>query len=546
MKSLEDRIAYLEARLRAHGIPDTEELPADLSPLAGNDLRAASIPPNESESPSQDLVGHIALESLREDSFATSVVNRSGLSLLNSLLTHPVAELLRSAGASEHHTLLHELPYEIRAGMPPKDAARRLIDTFFEHCDFFSPIISSKEDFFASVEPLYSASDPDQTMINAKFRALIVFGTAVLLLNRSDPSVPISRSEGYFAAAVQVLSHHSDSICTGDLEHLTSLLLIIQHSCFCSNLTAAWHFLGLATRLAVELNLHNEKLVSRLDPEAANMRRWLFWTTYVFERNLCVIIGRPFSIPDEAIETPLPDASPDDPRRLLAIHFIRVRRLESELYITLHQKPPSNGAVLDPSAWINDMRRRLLEWHESVPPYASQFASSHIFTGYLHNAMVLLHYPSPFLPTASNEDLYKLAEHAMGSIECYRQTFRAGELRFYWRTVHNLFRSGVAVVYCSHVAKVQQLGLSLGDMTGAMNSCSSILYGMVERYPPGKAYRDIFENLVNSVAGQGSGSPGTYDHDQFAIFDHIFAGFGDTDLALGAIDTISWGFGGSS
>lgn len=546
MKSLEDRITYLETRLMAHGIQDTETLSVDVSPLAGNNLRTASTPPHEPEGPSQDLVGHIALESLQTDSFATSLINRNGLSLLNSLLTHPIAKLARGAGTSEHHTLLHELPYETRAGMPPKGAARRLIDTYFEHCDFFSPIISSKEDFFATIEPLYSTSDPGRPLINAKFRALIVFGTAILLLNRSDPSVPISRSEGYFVAAVQVFARHSNSICTGDLEHLINLLLIIQHSCFCSNLTAAWHFLGLATRLAIELNLHNEKLVmSRLNLDAANIRRWLFWATYVFERNLCVIIGRPFSIPDEAIETQLPDAPADEPRRLLAIHLIKVRRLESEMHTTLHQKRPLNGALLDPTVWKNDMRRRLFEWHASVPPCASQFAPTDLFPGYLHNAMVLLHYPSPLLPKTSNGDLFTLAEHARSSIECYRRTFRSGELRFYWRTVHNLFRSGVAAVYCSHVAEVQQLGSSLGDLTGALNSCSSILWGMVERYPPGKAYRDIFENLVSSVARQDCGTLGAYGHDHLSMLDHISAGLEDTDLPLPAIDTISWGFGNS-
>ena len=212
MKSLEDRIAYLETLLMAHGIQDTETLSIDVSPLAGNNRGTASTPPREPEGLSQDLVGHIAFESLRTDSFATSLINRNGLSLLNSLPAHPIAKLARGAGTSVHHTLLHELPYEAPAGMPPKDAARRLIDTYFEHCDFFSLIISSKEDFFATLEPLYSTSDPSRSLIKAKFRALIVFGTAVLLLNRSDPSVPISLSEGYFAAAVQVVSHHSNSL----------------------------------------------------------------------------------------------------------------------------------------------------------------------------------------------------------------------------------------------------------------------------------------------------------------------------------------------
>ena len=568
MKSLEDRVAYLETQLMAHGIQDIGTTRTGLSTPDRIDFAVTAAPLQEShaqQSPlSQDLVEQIAHGSLQRNLFAESVTNRDGVSLLSSLLADPIARTLRSDSVSDHHVLLHELPFEPRASMPPKNAAAKLIDTYFEHCDFFSPIMASKNDFFDTLQPLYNdgALTGDKHAVNAKFRAFIVFGTAVLLLNRSDSSVPISRAEGYFAVAMRVLSQESHLICTGDLDHLTNLLLIIQHCCFSANLTAAWHILGLAARLAVELSLHNERGIasSRLTAEELDIRRWLFWSTYVFERNLCVIIGRPFSIPDEAIQTPLPAAAENEARRNLALHLIKCRQLESEMYTTMNYKRPSNGALLDATAWRNNMHHRLVQWHSSVPVVADteltgQFTHPEIFGGFFANAMVLLYYPSSLIPTSSPEDLRTLAEYAGNSIEAYKHTFRSGRLRFYWRTVHNLFRSGMAVVYCIRAAAEMQLHLELGhgDLKAMLHSCSSILWGMVERYPAGKAYRDIFEAVVSSVINEGEAQPSSMTSDrpfifnqgeaeQRSTFDPMSIDFEGIDLPLSAIDTLSWGF----
>lgn len=519
---------------------------------------ATATPTTDREGQSVDLTGQIALECLGSDTFNTRLGDASGLSLLNSLLADPLARVLHAQGHSDQHDLLHELPYETRASLPSFEASRRLTDTYFEHCDFFSPILSSRDDFFHTIQPLYDSPMPQDNTPKAKFRAFMVFGTSVLLLNRSNPSVPVSKSEGYFAAAITIMSQKPREICTGDLDHLVNILLIIQHCCFISNLTAAWHFIGLATRLAVELHLHDERNnPEETHPSLMDTRRWLFWATYMFERNLCVIIGRPFSIPDSAIETALPAVDTSDPRRVMALHLIKFRRLESEIHVTLFQDRPLNGYVLDKKTWRDDMRCRLKEWHATVPTldYTSQLAPADMFSGLFFNAMVLLYYPSNLFPFTSDDELRHLAEYAISSIDCYKDAFTTGRLRFYWRTVHNLFRSGIAIAYCACVRTLQPQfdAVGLDELSTWMNSCSSILWGMVERYPAGKSYRDIFEKVVNAVrmpqshlAGESLANPMVMHIDEsMGIFDQISDSFSDTDLPVPAMNALSWGFGGS-
>ncbi|KAH6687190.1 fungal-specific transcription factor domain-containing protein [Plectosphaerella plurivora] len=495
----------------------------------------------------RDPVDQVALHSLENNTFSNSIVSPDGQSLLRSLLAEPIRSVSQSTRRADHRSLLDELPYEARAGFPGPDAATRLIDAYFEHCEFFSPVIPSKADFLSAVTPLFTESrrSVDATVTLARFRAYIVFAVAVLLLNRTDSSFPVSRAEGYFAVAVQILAQNSAIICTGDLEHLCNLLLIVQYSCFASNLAAAWQFLGLASRLAVELSLHDERITTgNLSPNLLGQRRWLFWALYTSDRNLCVIIGRPFSIPDEAIQTALPDLPDGNPDRALALHLIKHRLFESEIYTTLHQKMPSNGAALDIFSWREGMRQRLLEWVHAAPvssvEKSTQLAPLTIFEGILNINLVMLYYPSPSFPNPSEHDMLILARSAAECIRAYKTTFRDGQLRFFWRTTHNLFRSGVAMAYCVHIQSTHSYaGLNQADMIASVNMCVSILWAMVERYPAGRVYRDAFEVLANSVLKSAETSAG----DMLPSLGQDSAAFADIDLPQTAVDTLYWGFG---
>ncbi|GKT58174.1 transcription factor [Colletotrichum tofieldiae] len=415
----------------------------------------------------------------------------------------------------------------------------------------------SKEDFLAAAALVYgegpsgqniNLSDPTITL--ASFRAYTVYATAVLLLNRTDPAFPVSRAEGYFATATRLLAQNPAVICTGDLHHLCNLLLVAQYSCFASNLSGAWHFLGLASRLTIELSLHDERPVAaKLNQGQLNQRRWLFWALYTMERNLCVIVGRPFSIPDEVIYTPLPDLPEDDGSRALALHLIKHRRLESEIHVTLNQRPPQNGTAVDLFSWRDGMRRRLIEWLDCAPTPttpSTQLAPSGIFESILHNHMVLLYYPSESFPNPSENETLILAQSAAECVSNYRRTFRDRQLRFFWRTTHNLFRSGVAMAYCVHLqATHHYLDLNQADMIESVNTCMSILWAMVERYPSGSVYRDAFESLVNSVlrSADGGGNLGQTQRQEPSAVAYDPSMFADMALPQESIDALYWGFG---
>jgi hypothetical protein len=400
------------------------------------------------------------------------------------------------------------LPQEAAIRLPSEDVSYRLIETYFEHCDFFSPIF-----YKASVlRSLDDASDVSKTQ--ERYKIFMILAVAVQLLSRTDSSVPASRADAFFSTASDILLTHTTELLTGDLSHLEVLLVMIQFMSFSSQPAGTWHTIGLATRLSIDLGLHDEPSSLQLDNHSLDRRRRLFWATYTFERNLCAVLGRPVSIPDEAISAPLPSCvegciteqgvSPSSrPSRLaLAVHLIKFRRLESEIMQVLHQSPPLFSKTFDHCSWRDDMRKRLYEWRATLPPHQtkSQLAPLEIFDGCLHNSLLQLYSPSRHLPRLASDDCLFLASCAQRSIEAYRSSFRDGKLRFYWRTIHNLFRSGVALIHCLKNWP-QERAIDLDSIHMSLNSCSSILWGMVERYPAGRPCRDIFETLHDSTRG---------------------------------------------
>jgi hypothetical protein len=474
IKSLEDRIAELEVTLRCHGV-DTES-------LTGSRL------------------SHDGLES--------TIERRQSIELTLLSLLVPEANDVQDRARSSYHALLDGIIVPESIKFPPKSTTIQLAATYFEHSNFFSPVLH-QESFHSTIATLYQdPGNPGQGTSTQRFQLCMVLAIAIRLLNRTDAAVPTTASESFFASAVGILTERPQATWKGDLQHLQSLLLMVQYTIFASNLSAAWHFIGLATRLAIDLNLLNEtRLSSDQDTQGTldvqtNKKRRVFWATYILETNLCVILNRPRSIPDEAIFTPFPSTIGPESSIPLANHCIVFRQLEYEIFHTLNYKPPVNGAFFDYKAWKMGMKDRLVEWHATVPPVdiTSKLAPQNFFDGALHMTLVSLFSPSHHFPDLSEDELRDLAQYASTSIELYRDGFKEGKLRFYWRTTPNLFQSGVALIHCIKNLTLQGLVLDVNPLKARVAVCSTVLWGMAERYPPGASYRDRFDELAASIS----------------------------------------------
>ncbi|KAL3595480.1 hypothetical protein FPOAC2_09815 [Fusarium poae] len=474
IKSLEDRVAELELALQGHGI--------DAESLAGSRI-------------SQD-----ATESTPEPR------QSNDLNLLSLLIPEP--SHVQDRASSGYHALLGTITVPERTKFPPKSTTIQLAATYFEHSNFFSPILD-QESFNNIIAILYQdLENVDQGKPIQRFQLCMVLAIGIRLLNRMDSAVPTTASDSFFASAIEILTKRPQATWKGDLQHLQNLLLIVQYTIFASNLSAAWHFIGLATRLAIDLDLLNETRLSGGHAEEAildaetNKRRRVFWSTYILETNLCVVLNRPRSIPDEAVFTPLPSTTGPESCSALANHCILFRQLEYEIYQTLNYKSPANGAFFDYKVWKAGMKDRMFEWHATVPPVdsRSKLAPQNFFDGAMYMTLVSLFSPSRHFPDLSESELRDLAQYASTSIELYREGFKEGKLRFYWRTTPNLFQSGAALVHCIKSLTLQGSVFDVNGLKSRVSMCSTVLWGMAERYSPGAVYRDRFDELAASTS----------------------------------------------
>lgn len=410
------------------------------------------------------------------------------------------SNVLPTANA-DHQKLLDNLPYETKTALPSRDASRSLFEAYFEHSDFFSPILE-RSDISRILDRLYMDSNGISLVpLQDRFRMMLVFAISIRLLNRRDASFPVARSEAYYALAMRVLSTCSDLIQSPGLDQLDNLALLVQYMLFSSNLASAWYLLGFVTRMAIEMGLHRDRAHNL--GEASSRIRWTFWTIYSFERILCNVLNRPYSIPDEAISTPLPSSERYELHRYHAIHFIAHRRLSSEIQQTISQEAAVNGAILDYITWRDNMRHRLQEWRLRIPESEapSQLAPFETFDGSYHNSMVFLYLPWPNTPQTDSFGMACLAHSAARAVEIYKVTFRDGKLRFYWRAIHHIFRAGIALVLCLvSMPEAAIIGnITVSGLKISINICSAILWGMVERHQSGQWYRDTFESISSPV-----------------------------------------------
>lgn len=116
------------------------------------------------------------------------------------------------------------------------------------------------------------------------------------------PAAAVSdRSDVYFARAAVLLGNPLDvSRCSvGEVSVLTLMAYYLLET---DRREAACLYVSLATRISMALGVHRGHVDER--------GRRIFWTLYVLDRWLSCLMGRPPSIPDEAIRLPLPADAP--------------------------------------------------------------------------------------------------------------------------------------------------------------------------------------------------------------------------------------------
>lgn len=405
------------------------------------------------------------------------------------------------------------------ASLPPRHAADHLVDVYFQYHTPHLPIVersSVEEALESAYQALSGQHTPDRAVERDIFLSFMVLAIALCDVSNVSGGRP-SQSEGCFRSA---MSWYGKAVAssTSDIETLRTILLLAQFIALCPSRGSLWQLTGIALRLCIDIGLHweTEDHISNIDPAILYDRRRLWYSTYQFDRILCITLGRPLGIIDESIRVPLPNPwavyrgtstsksiEMDIHSQRAHNHMFALSRLESEIKHVQHSQtwaskpgyPRANYAV-----WLQDIQPRLEEWYATIPQtnrtHPSSIFAYQAYWDYIYNnAILLLHRPNSIgQPTASESTA--LSFHASCQlIESIKTLQREGKVHILWKSSHDLFMAGLGVIYSLWESKVVREQSSVGGCISTLQSCASTLSALAESFPGVAGCRDAFDTL---------------------------------------------------
>ncbi|KIW62142.1 hypothetical protein PV04_10343 [Phialophora macrospora] len=411
-----------------------------------------------------------------------------------------------------------------KASLPPRHVADHLIEVYFQYRTPHLPILDRSQ-VGQAIDSAYSSLGSDQGLSKVSerdmFIAYMVFAIALVDVRHTSGGRP-TQSDGCFRSALSWVET-ALSYSKSDLETLRAVLLLAQFVALSPSRGSLWHLTGFALRLCIDVGLHFENDLQRLDidPVVLDERRRLWYCTYHFDRLLCITLGRPFSILDESTQVQLPNpwtgcrqclertrsSDYDIHVQRAHNHLFTLAKLESEIKHVQHTRvwvpklayPRPNWTV-----WLQDIQPRLQEWQATIPEPAkaqplSIFASQSYWDVVYNNAILLLYRPQAGSMYQSAEELSIIYEAAAKVIAGLKVLQREGRVEMLWKSVHHLFMAGLGVVYALWQSKDIRDKNPVSKSISILQSCASTLSAMSETFRGATGCRDAFNSLSSAT-----------------------------------------------
>jgi hypothetical protein len=465
----------------------------------------------------------------------------------------------------------------VPAILPPKITALQFLDVFFSQSNSQLPILHREEFFRKYFVPIYGSIEIDQsisfasnfTPINKKYIMIdqkdeepwfeqylkkfeIGFQAAE---DKSDENIrkisnnirppkkyhkalyflnmifaiassvkhlqyPISISASFRFAATKFFDKIYQA--SDHLETLQGVLLFAVYSTMRPTYPSVWYTLGIALRLCVDLDLHNElniKNINNLDPFIIDKRRRLFWCTYSLDRQVCFYLNRPNGIHDESINTPFPSNLDDSEilpaeynhlankslnanlpsYKMVTLSILTVRQIQSEVQRILYtnaELPRIYKSLLD---WRVHILNRLEIWKNSCPKSVQDmncdFNLRFFDLNYFH-VLLNIYGLSPKNYKLTTEDFIQVSIASQGLIEIYNTLFKAKTINFTWAAVHNLFLAGSSYLYTIYNCEEVRKRNTLPQVLNLTSDCLNVLGSLIDRCEAAKNCGDVFKNLA--------------------------------------------------
>ncbi|KAF3106674.1 Fungal specific transcription factor [Orbilia oligospora] len=410
----------------------------------------------------------------------------------------------------------------VPATFPDRTTAEKLALAYFNQANPQIPILH-RTIFMAKLKTVYDwlAERPGykETDLPEEYTPMLYYMNMVWAIATGMNANYQSMPEKFHAAAMKYI----DTIfsTSNRLDTLKGVLLLALYSLMRPAVPGVWYVVGSALRICIDLGLHQEtpQVLRVLDALTIDTRRRLFWCAYSLDRQVCVYLGRPFGISDDAIKVPFPEDIDDSliseygilkehpnalnkSSRTIACHMFRIRQLQSEIQKILYQQSELPREFNSIGHWRKDMERRLHDWTISVPKKDNE-ANCGYNMGFIdlnyQQTRLLLYGLSPAVPKPDTAAYLVISDAGDRIIKAYRSLHRAKSINYTWLACHNLFTAGTSYLCALWHSPEVRKRTTVDQIDHNAMACRSIFESMQERCPAAIGCRDVFENLASAT-----------------------------------------------
>ncbi|GBC34759.2 fungal-specific transcription factor domain-containing protein [Rhizophagus irregularis DAOM 181602=DAOM 197198] len=205
-----------------------------------------------------------------------------------------------------------KLPLIDNPVMPNNDVIEHLLALYWVNVHPYVPVLN-KNLFLQQRE---NANDPPSPLLlNAMFAVSAEFSERPSV--RSDPETHETGGWIYFDRARALLDDFMDAPRMSTIAALILMSIYQQHNTRRSGISPGyfrrWMYIGMANRMALELELNKDCEDPLLDNSHKNLRKRLWWSLFMVDVLVCCGIGKASNIEEDECTIPEPDIDIDEP-----------------------------------------------------------------------------------------------------------------------------------------------------------------------------------------------------------------------------------------
>ncbi|RGB30772.1 fungal-specific transcription factor domain-containing protein [Rhizophagus diaphanus] len=196
--------------------------------------------------------------------------------------------------------------------MPNNDVIEHLLALYWANVHPYVPVLNKN----LFLQQRKNAIDPPSPLLlNAMFAVSAEFSERPSV--RSDPETHETGGWIYFDRARALLDDFMDAPRMSTIAALILMSIYQQHNTRRSGISPGyfrrWMYIGMANRMALELELNKDCEDPLLDNSHKNLRKRLWWSLFMVDVLVCCGIGKASNIEEDECTIPEPDIDIDEP-----------------------------------------------------------------------------------------------------------------------------------------------------------------------------------------------------------------------------------------